>query len=331
LRAASNFFERQFRWKVVFGILTILSLVDLANSAKHLVWDQPKEIVIQENHPWRAELVAWKETTERNFRAGQANRFASLQDKTDALLPTNAGLLDPVGKTVWANLRFLHPNHSSLFGLADIDGIANFESKDWKEMKTHFSGREDELRRFTSVGLEIATTKDGFVLNKIKDSLPYIYFVSSHSSEKSLADWIRSGVWKDHREVWLEPSQPVKQDLNIMGKLEILEQSAAGLLRVKVNAPGLFALAWQQSFSKHWRAYWRLVYRPIVKINGWSMGVTLGRGNEILEFRYANPWIVWGKILSILGVFLFSTMALGKLGTFTLRDVWNKFKSLIYI
>lgn len=311
-------------WRIaLWYIIAAVMLFDLGSVAHDLVWAQPRWLEDANAHPWSQAVESWQEKSETDFATGAARRFASLESYTTHLQFADKRL-DPIGTSIWGNIRWLHPNAGALLGLEDVQGIANLEPKAWAELRDHFPGGELAFARFAGAALRISLRGQQPQLTVVKGTLPYLFVPHSvYGGLLGLSDWLATNAW-ERRELFLEGTSPLSMRTNIQGhheaKIKILARTSAEL-RVEISgSPSL--LVWSEQFSKHWRAYKDGVSFPVYKANGWAMAVALppaGQGTFELDWRYENPWIRAGQLLGGLGVLSVFVLLLGRRSSLNLR------------
>lgn len=294
---------RQVKLVGIGGVL--LMLFALGQSlwvAKELTWMQPAWIMDPASHPWR-ERLSGEKFFSKNGEIYKS-KLSDLGQITETLSPSDAFKLDPVGKTIWTNFRFLHPNYFEILGISGADGITNFESIHWSNVQRANLAIED--RRILEGATTAIVNKGGaFTVEAIGNPLPYLYAPAQIDSG-DLGALGGQKPWSTQSAFWKFAT--IKQERST--QIEIVSNKLAlGKLTIKISGKLPKVLYWGESFDPHWEATLDGIPLELRRINEWATAVLLGDSPaetldspHVLSLNYSCWSIAFGCVVMFLSL-----------------------------
>ena len=301
--------------KKIFWITLILA--DFIPLFPQWIWLQPASFAEAESYPTTVKIISDLEKRRDEIAGGASDRLlASNAGFVPWLANADRSLFDgTISYAVLSYWEALSANLPSYFGIPSVFGSYSFELRERKLLMDALAleNRPLLMHLFGVRYVLLHSGNEPPQARVIDKSLPNFFFsndVIFFSEHAALVSWFLSqkldSIPKTAVE-FLSGEEPPKQfSQSQFPKVKILHRDS-GRAEFEIEAEESHALplffTWNQSFFKKWVPYFDGKRLPLIRMNGWALGVELEameKGSHRLEFRYDDLTIQVGTWLTIL-------------------------------
>jgi hypothetical protein len=309
-------FAKYLRTRIITFFWLALVIADFAPMFPKNIWFQPDSISSADTYPAVGKIIADLKKNERQIRSGMPYRMLSLAPYSipweEKLGPDSP--LDPIGYSVLAHWEGLSGNIPSVFGISSVQGFFALELTGMSRLvytlrKTHY-GFLQNIFGVRYVLSRSANKPPEVHLNP--DALPYFYFPDSIFAVRTMAETIDRFMKAEkgaEQTVFIQSPWNLRQgDRKPLVELVKRDSVSASFRVIAPDMPDPVHFVWNESLYPAWRAFLNEKELPILRVNGWAMGVAfppLAHGEYQLEFRFDETPIRLGKALTTLWILIF--------------------------
>lgn len=290
-------------------LLSLIFIVDLQETKFNTIWAQPSELA--RPSPLNNEIHADQLLRQKEIRAGAANRY--WLTSTPLLIPEDLSKLNAIDQNTRWLWYTMTNNITTVFGIDNVIGSANFTQVYKLDFWHALSSNPERLFDLMSVRYAVSKNKENFAqLTTRQTALPYVFTPQTTVSIKKISDvdlFKKIQTFAYQKETLIEGGPELPPNNPQSNKIEIIKRSGRNFsvsLSTKLSTP--VYLVWNETFDPSWHVKVNAIDGKVYRANGWAMATMIPaqipNSSTLIEFNYENPWIEYGKILSVFWAFL---------------------------
>lgn len=317
----------KFENKTFWALLLLIVSTDALTASRGMIFFFSRSIADQENFPHLLQIKKSLGERSEEIRTGGANRLFSLSpmaapwwDKSTQVADTSK--VELLGLASWEGV---HGNISTHFGLPNISGYYSV-SVAGKEELNQLSFAHPKITKLLGAQYIISRPSNRPpVVHLQEDAMSNFFFATQAEFMADQVSIFKEWLYKDYQKnrVILEGAgNPLQYEEHpTIALKDRTNRSIEFSLKAQGDLANSFFVL-NESFYPAWQASFQGAPLDLVRVNGWSMGVSLPplkQGEYLLRFEYSDRWIVLGQILTGIFFLLFLFPWLG-LDRFVFRN-----------